>query len=254
MKTILLFLTFIISTINIINAQEIPVFLYKNPKDTIIYSKAVKEYSNGNFQLGLSILSKQKKIYYTDCAVLRLRAFLHSSLGNHAEALKNIDLAIYFHPEQKILAFDKANIHYDLENYLEAAENYSKFLISFPEHQDATINLAYSLTKINRPDEAIKKLEDLSTKNTFVFTALGNLYSLLKEDEKKSIEYYKLALVKDSTNYDAQLGLAISYYFNDDFKLGLETIEQYLKYVPKNGKAYFIKGSIARELNLKDLI
>lgn len=163
---------------------------------------------------------------------------------------------------QKVIALDAKNVDayinlaqaYKQKNdYINASAVISKGLAKLPNNTDlkkyseelnkdiASIHnsVAYDMYKSGRYEEAIAKYTAIEPKTTEIYVNIGACYQALNND-KKAIEYYKLALAKEPQNGD------IAYYLGQAYS----NIEDW-----SNAQSYLAKARTLKpdDNNVKEL-
>jgi tetratricopeptide (TPR) repeat protein len=101
---------------------------------------------------------------------------------------------------------NEGNQHYSESDYVSAETLYKDALDENPRSPVARFNLANSLFKQDKFDDALRTYDDL-LKDEHVNYNIGNVY-LKKEEYDKAIEAYKASLRRDPSDIEAKSNLA----------------------------------------------
>jgi Ca-activated chloride channel family protein len=105
---------------------------------------------------------------------------------------------------------EKGNRSYNKKDYQRAKEFYEKASSKTPTNEKFKFNLGNSLYKLEKYDDAIEKYSEIKdTKiQSKVLYNIGNSY-YRKQDIEKAKEFYKRAILKDTSNEDAKFNLEL---------------------------------------------
>jgi len=138
------------------------------------------------------------------------------------------------------------NLHFSINQYLDAMFYYHRLLLINPNHIEANLNLAKCLIYFNDYSKAITRLdiiEDKDSNNFYSKYYLGYcLYQL--NDYKGAINELTQALLLNSKDADTYYYLGKSYLMLDKKKQALESLIMSIKFNPYNGNAHFELGGI----------
>lgn len=158
---------------------------------------------------------------------LNLLALLEYKKENYAQAASLIKKAAELKP---CLDFYKnlGEIYIHNNDFFNAIENYKKALKLSPEDFGAWFNLAFSLKSNGQVDDAITAYEKallINPDSPDVYHNLGNIYSKIKNDPVKTIEYFRKFLELEPDNTDAKSNLGALYLKIKNYKEGWKYLE-----------------------------
>ncbi len=191
------------------------------------YSKIIVEapdadtyYNRGNSRFSIKDFNGAKedyaKAYMLDdhfIDALYSLACAKFELAEYEEAIKDFNLVIKKAPNQPNTYMLRAAAYRALENYEKAAQDYTTAIYIEPS-ADAFFNRGAFYMDINYYQQAnddLNKAIQLNNSHAFAYFYRGTSHLLLGKFEQAVSDFNKV-IEFDATDFDAHLGLAISYY------------------------------------------
>lgn len=105
----------------------------------------------------------------------------------------------------------KANKFYNKKDYQEAYKRYSDILKEKPNSNEVKFNMANTLYKLNRFDDALKFYDSIDNKKLEADKLYnkGNTY-YMKNEYEKAVDMYRKAIMKNPKNEDAKYNLELA--------------------------------------------
>ncbi len=198
----------------------------------------------------LQILKAQPNQF--DC--LHLLGVIFYQRGNHAEAVRQIDIALKINPKVASAHNNRGNALKELKRFDEALASYDKALALKPDYADAFYNRGNALQELKRLDEALASYDKaLALKPDYAnaFYNRGSALQELKRLDEALASYDKaLALKPDYANAFNNRGNALLELKR--FDEALASYDKALALKPDFAEAFNNRGSALQELKRLD--
>jgi Tfp pilus assembly protein PilF len=151
------------------------------------------------------------------------------------KALKDYDEAARLNPKEITCYLSLGTLKMEMKDYKGAKSDYYKAIALDPKNEIAYQNLGMVYYQEKDFDSAIElSLKELHhvPGNPAIYANLGYYY-LEKDASLNAIENFRKCLKKDGNNLDANLGLALSYYYKNDRITAGQYLEKAKKIEPK---------------------
>ncbi len=138
--------------------------------------KAAKGDAKGARESAAAALAKKPD--YTPAILLTAQLALNE--GKLSEAISSVEAAAYLEPQNSFLLYQLGLLHLQQKDYATAAKSFEGALAITPDYANASFFLAESYVFLGRTDEALKRFEDLATKNPGTATLQDIITSITK--------------------------------------------------------------------------
>ncbi|WP_370476967.1 tetratricopeptide repeat protein [Tamlana flava] len=205
------------------------------------YSKIVVEepdadtyYNRGNSRYSIKDLAGAKedyaKAYMLDdkfIDALYSLACVNYDLGEYEKALANFTKVIKEVPTQPNTYILRASVYTALENHYEAIRDYSTAILIDPSADNyySRGTFLLNLNYFQRANEDLSISLRLNKYNAYAYFYRGTS-NLMLGKFKDAVDDFNFALEFDSTDFDAYLGLAMSYYKLNELTKSKESFER----------------------------
>ncbi|MCK5242589.1 tetratricopeptide repeat protein [bacterium] len=155
------------------------------------------------------------------------------------------EAALLLKPEIKAnssaaLDFALGNIRFQQNEFKAAEKAYQRALVKMDSFRRARANLARVLVQQDRIEEAIMELKSLLLEGTpkpSTLTLLGYTY-LLKEDAVAAESSYRLAIMYNPKDVNAQLGLVKALFEQERYQESVKLLEKVIRDYPYRGELW----------------
>jgi tetratricopeptide (TPR) repeat protein len=154
--------------------------------------------------------------------------------------LPDLDAFITKFPQQAMGYANRGLVHFQLEDFQAAEEDFSKSLELQPKNNEYAFGLALAKIRLDKLDEAEMLLIDLSSRepqNAAVFFNLGNIkykHSMFQE----AISYYTISIAIDDSNASFLHNRALAFYENNQIEEACHDISQAQAIEPEIGLSF----------------
>lgn len=138
-------------------------------------------------------------------------------------------------PENQVAHLGRARIFFANKDYKSAELELKSILDRSPSNMKAGAVMVENLVAMNRKQEAIEMLQSIVERDP-VAKKLNRLGTLLVDlgREKEAINYFRKSLQLDSEDITAIMGLAHSYWNQQDYNKSIKLLQSYLDRHPDN--------------------
>lgn len=178
---------------------------------------------------------------------LSLRANINLMTNRKEEALKDFTAAFLLTPNDYVICYQKANLDYELGNYLEAKEGFKRMQRLNSRSVEALVGLARVAVKENNlglANDYVNKAVEFDKTNSNVYVRRASI-RLLLGNNAGSVEDLLVAISLDNNNKKAFRDL--SEIANKDYRAVITGISNVIAQVPEQGMYYYIRGYISME-------
>lgn len=174
----------------------------------------------------LDFFNRALAIAPTHAKSLHYRAKCLASLGKKDEALAAYEKALHFNTAHEALYLEYAQLCSDNAKYQRAAELYETAYRLNPRIQ-TLLSLGNTYNVLNNLDKALECYRTLEEKNPSNPSILYNIAYTLKKlgRVQEAFPYYRKVLTLEPEHKDAHFGLGLSYLITGDFENGFREYE-----------------------------
>jgi tetratricopeptide (TPR) repeat protein len=220
--------------------------------DNVEFAEIIELYKSGNYLAAKKKCEKLFIKYKKNVKIIHLLAKVELLANNSQTAIELMNSALVMDPVNIGVLQDLGNVYRDVGKSVESIECFQKIIKIAPSNAAAYHNCATTLVKMKKYDLAIDLYSNayhIDNNLVISLVAIGKIYDL-KNNFEMAISIYEKALVKDPVNADALLCLSDLYRKILKYDESLVLAERAVTLFPKNIKAYLVRGTIKKDLNL----
>ncbi len=184
---------------------------------------------------------------------LRLKGYLQYEIGNYAEAIKNLLLAIETNPKDDLSNYYISRIYYRLGNYSKSLEYLKRAIEINPkaiEYKNYKIFILIVKRNYREAFYELKRTLSRYTDDPGINYLAGFLFSEIGK-KQKAIDFYLRSLKKDSLDHQKWFELGALYESLNMIKEAEECFKKVITLDSSNAKAYNYWGYMLAERGLK---
>ncbi len=237
MKTILIFLFALLFLANAKTVEAQDAKSYIKSGDAFVKIQ--------NYGDGISSYTKAIEIDPQNALAYSKRAAAYEALNKAESAVEDYVRASALDPKEVSNFYSASRIYYDLGKYEQSLKCATDALTKEPKHLDALNLKIKGLIAIEMYDEANEYADKaLDVKKNYQTFYNKGLILYLKKDYVGSIEYYKKSVDKDDKIAEVFIGLANTYFEQNNLVEALIAADKAILNDDKSMEAYFSRARI----------
>jgi len=211
-----------------------------------LFAKRARIYTEkGQIDPALRDLNKAIELNPEDPGLFILLGDIYFIIGKKENCITSYKKSLKLNPKGEAPMIKLAETYLILKDYKEANNYIDMVLSTNVNNQKAYYLRGVGLMETGDTANALINLKiagNLDSTYYEAFMQTGSIYTV--RNDSLAIDYYKAALKARPDDERALLLLALSYQYNDNIDLALETYKKLIRINPSNKTAYFNSGYI----------
>lgn len=223
-------------------------------EEDILFEIGFNLSQEGFFKDALPYLEKSDDKFPSNENVLFELAFIYDKTGSLDKSIKCYNKLLDINPFSENAWYNLGILHSKNENFTKAVQCYEFTLTINPYHPEAYFNLGNSFAHSGMFDKALKAYHQhvsLSKDVVLTYQYIADCWEQLGNFDM-AIRFYQLVTKKNKENPDAWYGLGTAFMGKEDFKSGLQSLDQAISIEPLSSDYWFAHARCLYELDKGD--
>ncbi len=223
-------------------------------EEDILFEIGFNLSQDGYFKEALPFLEKSDKKYPLNENVLFELAFIYDKIGNFSKSTECYNKLLDINSFSENAWYNLGILYSKMEEFTKAVQAYEFTIAINPHHPEAHFNLGNSFAHSGNFDKALNEyLEHASLSNdrNLTYQYIADCWEQLGNFDM-AIRFYSLVTKKQKDNADAWYGMGTALMGKNDFKNGIQALDQAISIEPLSPDYWFAHARCLYELGKRN--